>query len=238
MGDFKTGFKEMLIRLGKNNDAVYAVLAIAVFKGVFRPIFTMADKSTPKEDRKYAACREGLTEAIAFISYIASSLGIKASAKPLCKAHFIYDVCSESKTDKKTVGAEISKILDSSLEKLPKENRALHNLNFQELLETIKTKINNPDVAKAANNHIEVLKNFHNLEKSLSFIGVCLSAGLLIPLICNLSMKPIMKFLNFQKPQDKTDGGKPQISEKSGLLSTPKIKRPAAYTITSGGMRV
>lgn len=65
--------QNMLIKiinnLGKNNDATYAVIAIAIAKGIFRPIFTMMDKKEDYETKKYAAIREGLTECIAIPSY-------------------------------------------------------------------------------------------------------------------------------------------------------------------------
>ena len=58
--------KDICLSLGKHNDALYAVLAIAMFKGIMRPTFTMMDKESDKETKKYAAFREGLTEVIAF----------------------------------------------------------------------------------------------------------------------------------------------------------------------------
>lgn len=81
----KDGLKKICYGLGKNNDPVFAVLGIAVFKGVFRPLFTMMDKDEKPETKKYAAFREGLTEAIAFGSYLGTSFVAKALAKPLCK---------------------------------------------------------------------------------------------------------------------------------------------------------
>ena len=40
----KLGLKGLCVSLGKHNDALYAVLAIAVFKGIFRPTFTMMER--------------------------------------------------------------------------------------------------------------------------------------------------------------------------------------------------
>lgn len=57
-------------KLGKNNSAVYTVVAVAVFKGIFRPFFTMNDKKQNPESKKYAAIREGATEIIAIPTYI------------------------------------------------------------------------------------------------------------------------------------------------------------------------
>ena len=82
----KDGLKRICISLGRNNDPVIAVLGIAVFKGVFRPLFTMMDKEEKPERKKYAAFREGLTEAIAFCSYLGTSFAAKKLAKPICKA--------------------------------------------------------------------------------------------------------------------------------------------------------
>jgi hypothetical protein len=43
--------------------------SIAVFKGIFRPIFTMMDKESDPQSKKYAAIREGLTEVAALPLY-------------------------------------------------------------------------------------------------------------------------------------------------------------------------
>ena len=51
----KDGLKRICISLGRNNDPVIAVLGIAVFKGIFRPLFTMMDKEEKPERKKYAA---------------------------------------------------------------------------------------------------------------------------------------------------------------------------------------
>jgi len=57
---------------GENpNGAIYVAVAIAAFKGVFRPIFTMQDKKSDPETKKYTAIREALTELIAIPIYIA-----------------------------------------------------------------------------------------------------------------------------------------------------------------------
>ena len=54
------------------NKATYAVVAIATVKGICRPLFTMMDKDEDPETKKYAAIREGLTEAVAIPVYLAS----------------------------------------------------------------------------------------------------------------------------------------------------------------------
>lgn len=65
-------FDNALRFLGENeNGATMIACAIAVFKGIFRPVFTMMDKNTDPETKKYAAIREGLTEVAAFPIYAA-----------------------------------------------------------------------------------------------------------------------------------------------------------------------
>lgn len=57
---------------GENpNSAIWVATAVAAFKGVFRPMFTMMDKKSDPQTKKYAAIREALTEVIAIPIYIA-----------------------------------------------------------------------------------------------------------------------------------------------------------------------
>lgn len=59
--------------LGENkNSATIIACSIAVFKGIFRPMFTMMDKKSDPETKKYAAIREGLTEVAALPLYAAT----------------------------------------------------------------------------------------------------------------------------------------------------------------------
>ena len=51
------------------NGATLIACSIAVFKGIFRPIFALTDKKTDPETRKYTAIREGLTEIAALPLY-------------------------------------------------------------------------------------------------------------------------------------------------------------------------
>ena len=62
--------KDMCLKIGESNKATYAVVSIAVAKGIFRPIFTLLDKNESKETKKYTATREGLTEVVAIPTYI------------------------------------------------------------------------------------------------------------------------------------------------------------------------
>lgn len=55
---------------GENpNSAVIVAVSIAAFKGIFRPIFTMSDKKSDPQTKKYTAIREALTELIAIPVY-------------------------------------------------------------------------------------------------------------------------------------------------------------------------
>lgn len=128
--------KDICTSLGKHNDALYAVLAIAMFKGVMRPTFTMMDKESDKDTKTYAAFREGLTEVIAFCSYIATHKLILPLAVPLARK----------------TGASPKKV-----------------------------------------------------KNGLSLVSVCLTAGLIIPAVCNLTLKPIMDGVSkLWKKQDKS----------------------------------
>lgn len=51
------------------HGATLIACSIAVFKGFFRPLFTLMDKKSDPESKKYAAFREGLTEVAAFPLY-------------------------------------------------------------------------------------------------------------------------------------------------------------------------
>lgn len=58
--------------LGDNpNGAIWVACTIALFKGIFRPIFTLRDKKSDPETKKYTAMREFLTEMIAIPVYYA-----------------------------------------------------------------------------------------------------------------------------------------------------------------------
>lgn len=63
--------------MGDNpNTAILVASAVALFKGIFRPMFTMMDKKSDPETKKYAAIREGLTELIAIPVYVGIPLGL------------------------------------------------------------------------------------------------------------------------------------------------------------------
>jgi len=66
--------------LGEANEPVYTVVAVACFKGILRPIFTMMDKHQDPETKKYAAIREGSTELIAIPTYLTLSWAVQKFA--------------------------------------------------------------------------------------------------------------------------------------------------------------
>ena len=152
--------KKICNSLGEHNDALYAVLAIAVFKGVMRPTFTMMDKKSDKETKKYAAFREGLTEVIAFCSYILTHKLVLPLAVPLAK----------------------------KTRKSPKK-----------------------------------------IKNGLSLLSVCLTAGVIIPAVCNLTLKPIMD--GVKKLSEKRNK-KPLNIETNKILDIKEKEIPTTLTST------
>ena len=66
--------------IGKNVKPYWPTVAVASAELVFRPLFTMMDKKSPEETKKYTALREGITELIAAPTYLALPvLAAKAS---------------------------------------------------------------------------------------------------------------------------------------------------------------
>lgn len=150
--------KTVCTSLGQHNDALYAVLAIAMFKGVMRPTFTMMDKDSDKNTKKYAAFREGVTEVIAFCSYIATHKLILPLAVPLARK----------------TGASPKKI-----------------------------------------------------KNGLSLFSVCLTAGIIIPAVCNLTLKPIMdgvkKLSKKKKTADTEIENTKTLDIKENVVTKPEI---------------
>lgn len=154
MGFAYDKLKRLCTSLGEYNDALYAVLAIAVFKGVMRPTFTMMDKESDKSSKKYAAFREGLTEVIAFASYFLTHKLVLPLAVPLAK---------------KTGNS-------------PKK-----------------------------------------IKKGLSFVSVCLSAGIIIPAVCNVTLKPIMDTVKKLGKKTSIQEKEPKLDIKETAVNTPKL---------------
>ncbi len=114
--------------LGENNNASYAVVAVASAKGIFRPMFTMMDKHEDYETKKYTAMREGLTEAIAIPCYLSVAWAASKIIAPI--------MCDGK----------------------------------------------SKEVTKTA-------------AKTLSFVGVCAAALVIIPAACSAMINPIMDFM-------------------------------------------
>lgn len=91
----KPTFIEKIFKImGDNpNIATITAVSIACFKGLFRPIFTMMDKESDPQTKKYAAIREGLTEVIAAPVYLA----IPTLGGNLIIKHFYKDASAVTK---------------------------------------------------------------------------------------------------------------------------------------------
>ena len=48
-------FKNLCLKLGKNNNALYGALTIAASKGILRPTFTMMDKKQERKSQRFSA---------------------------------------------------------------------------------------------------------------------------------------------------------------------------------------
>ncbi len=82
---FQKNFKKLCMYLGNNNKALYGALTIAVSKGILRPTFTMMDKKQDRDSRVYTAFREGLTGAVAFVSYLGTDAVVEKLATKLAQ---------------------------------------------------------------------------------------------------------------------------------------------------------
>ncbi len=78
---------KIVTAFGRNNKPTYVVMAIAVAKGIFRPLYTMCDKTENPETKKYTAIREGLTEVIAIPSYFVCGELASKLASRFCGEH-------------------------------------------------------------------------------------------------------------------------------------------------------
>lgn len=94
---FTKTFTNLCSSLGKNNKSLYSALTIAISKGTLRPTFTMMDKKQDKPSRKYAAFREGLTGAVAIVSYLVTDNIVEKMAVPFCKKANMLDRLPEVK---------------------------------------------------------------------------------------------------------------------------------------------
>jgi len=69
------------------NLGIAVMCAIAAFKGVFRPMFTMMDKKSDPETKKYTAMREFLTEVSALPLYAVVPIACSNISKKIFKGH-------------------------------------------------------------------------------------------------------------------------------------------------------
>ena len=79
---FTNSAKRIVQSIGKNNKPTYAVMAVAVTNGIFKPLSSLTDKKEAKETKQYAALREFLTEVVAVPTYWAcGELAAKVAEK-------------------------------------------------------------------------------------------------------------------------------------------------------------
>jgi len=90
----KDKLKTICIKMADNKPIV-AVAAIATFKAIMRPLYSLANKDEPKKTRHYAALRDFCTEAIAIPSYILMSKGAEIFAEKLTIAPTIAENISK-----------------------------------------------------------------------------------------------------------------------------------------------
>ncbi len=195
---FKQSLEKTLIKFGKNNSPTVIAMGIAIAKGIFRPTFTMMDKSESYETKRYTALREGLTELIAIPAYYFSGVLSKHAAKKLAVPK---NFMSKSMRKKYTAGDKSEKVLNAYK-------------HAEEL-----AKINLPKITSNA-----------------SFVGVCLCALLVIPFLCSVAIKPIMKKIQKNGEEKK---------EKITKIEVKQLKNPVKqnafngiYVNNSSGMKV
>lgn len=213
--------KKIFCNLGENNHPTYAVMTIALFKGILRPTFTMMDKKQDPESKKYAAFREGVTEAIAFPSYfLFGKLADKLAPKFL---------------DETKLGIE-----GKSLERFNEAIKKPH----KEVKEAIKA------LKSEGNTFKKAITQYKIVGETSSFVGVCIAAVFIIPAMCNIVLPPIMKgFKKWQdskkqtivQPQNLNVNSVPlknDLSPQAPKLNKPNPMETYLMTKNSTGMRV
>lgn len=184
--------KNICTKLGAQNKSTYPMVAIATANGICRPTFTMLKKGEDPDSKKYAALREGLTEAIAVPTYIISG-----------------ELAGQ-------VGKYIaSKATDINIQKLEQQGQILS------------------DKAKHDMKHIAIKKG----QAGLMLVGVCTAAGLIIPALCTVAVKPIMDKIA-KTPQDKKLDIKENAVKAPQIIPTAPITRPVFKNINYSGMKV
>ena len=133
--------KKLCIKLGQNNKPIYAVMAIAVAKGIFRPTFTMMDKHENPETKKYTAIRELLTEVVAIPTYWASGelaskcadkMKLPADKKALARTNFMFlGVCTAALLVIPAVTSLIIKPVMKKIQANNQKDKLSQNINVE-----------------------------------------------------------------------------------------------------------
>lgn len=200
---FKDSLEKILTKFGREYSPTVVAMGIAAAKGIFRPIFTMMDKTESDETKRYTALREGLTEVIAIpIYYLSGVLSKKITNKLAVPKNFIpNDIYKRHLKGDKSVDV-------------------INAIKHAEEL----VKVNKPKIASTT-----------------AFIGVCVSALLVIPFTCSVAIKPIMKFIEKRNSKKEIDNDNrleiKQINEPGIKVNTFKgIYNPCNSGIKVGGL--
>lgn len=175
-------------KLGTNNKAVYAVVGIAVAKGICRPISTMRDKKQDPESRKYAAFREGLTEGIAIPTYLLSDIvASKIAPNLVAKKLVTYDPKDGTAPLKLT--KELKNKFKGILNIRNGINKKLRNEEIlNECFENAVGKLEKNEKG-LFDSYVSKLKI---VKETTPFIAVCIAAVVVIPGLCNVFLPPLM----------------------------------------------
>lgn len=185
--------KNICKKLGESPKATYSMVAIAAANGIFRPTFTMMKKGENPESKKYAALREGLTEAFAVpIYWVTGELAAK---------------CGKS---------IVAKAMDKKFEKLEKAGKTY--------ADNVKQEMKSAMIKKG--------------ESGLRLIGVCLAAGVIIPALCSVCVKPVMNKLKPQNNNNKLDIKENTVTQPQTVLPVQQINRPVFKNVSYSGMKV
>lgn len=197
----KQTLEKKLTKFGQNNSPTIIAIGIATAKGIFRPTFTMMDKSESYETKRYTALREGMTEATAIPIYYLSGVASKAITKKLA---------------------------------VPK------NFMPRELYKKYKAGDTSKEVISAFKHAEELAKaNYSKIGANTSFIGVCLSALILIPYTCSITIKPIMKKLQEKNKKEVSEVNiESEKPKKTDIGKTKNNTFHGLYRNNDYGMRI
>lgn len=180
---FKQLLEKILTKFGHDYSPTVVALGIAAAKGVFRPMFTMMDKTESYETKRYTALREGLTELIAIPVYYFSGV--------LCK-----HITKKLAVPKNFMSKDIYKRYLNGDKSVEVKNAVKH---AEELAKT-----NTPKIAS-----------------NTAFIGVCISALFVIPCVCSITIKPILKGLEKKRNAKKND----EINKPSEMIQIRTVEK-------------